>query len=481
MTKGELIDKITELEWEDFEVKKAESSVPKSSWETVSAFSNSSGGWLIFGVEQVGKTFKILGVENSEKTEQDFLATLRGGEKFNCIITPDCKRYNFDNKIVLAFYFYPSAHKPIYFGNTIRNTFIRRGSADMRATQAEIDYLYRNQSFGVKASEILFNTSYNDLKTKSIHEYRDYMSRFNPVVGYNQKELDDFLVSLRIIDKDTQRCTIAGLLFFGKRESIEKFFPDFRIDLLEIPGTSYSDATSRYSFRLAEDDYENLWEAYFECFRRLRKTVDVQFQLSAEGFGEELSPGLNAIREALVNMLMHADYHSTSAPRIRIFTNHIEFYNPGGLPKPLKELKEKDLSIPRNPILAKLFRMVKLAENAGYGFDKMEKNWNLYNHTLPTYEVDFDSVVVKMDIEDLDIKIDDEGVNEGVDEGVNEGVNNLLELIENNPGNRIPYYSSILKTPHKTIERWIKELRDKNKIEFRGAAKTGGYYIIKKK
>lgn len=44
MTKGELIDKITELEWEDFEVKKAESSVPKSSWETVSAFSNSSGG-----------------------------------------------------------------------------------------------------------------------------------------------------------------------------------------------------------------------------------------------------------------------------------------------------------------------------------------------------------------------------------------------------------------------------------------------------
>lgn len=60
MTKEELIAKILELEWEDFEVKKAESTVPKSSWKTVSAFSNSSGGWLIFGVEQVGKSFQIV-------------------------------------------------------------------------------------------------------------------------------------------------------------------------------------------------------------------------------------------------------------------------------------------------------------------------------------------------------------------------------------------------------------------------------------
>lgn len=108
------------------------------------------------------------------------------------------------------------------------------------------------------------------------------MSRFNPTVGYNQKELNDFLTSLRIIDKETEHCTVAGLLFFGQREQIEQFFPDFRIDLLEIPGISYNSASSRYTFRLNEDDYENLWEAYFECFRRLRKTVDIQFQLTSE-------------------------------------------------------------------------------------------------------------------------------------------------------------------------------------------------------
>lgn len=180
------------------------------------------------------------------------------------------------------------------------------------------------------------------------------------------------------------------MLLLGKREVIEKYFPDFRIDLLEIPGNSYTDAKSRYTFRL--DEQENLWEYYFECFARLKQKVDVTFKLSAEGFGEELSTGLTAIREALVNLLMHADYFSPAHSRIRIFTNKIEFFNPGGLPKPIEELKEKDLSIPRNPIISKLFRMVKLAENAGFGFDKIESNWFEYNKTAPVYKLEFDSV-----------------------------------------------------------------------------------------
>ena len=108
MTKQELIQKIVDLEWEDFEVKTAESSVPKSAWESVSAFSNSSGGWLIFGIEQIGKKFNITGVHNSEKIEQDFLVTLRSGEKFNTIITPECKRYKFEDKTVLGFYIFSS-------------------------------------------------------------------------------------------------------------------------------------------------------------------------------------------------------------------------------------------------------------------------------------------------------------------------------------------------------------------------------------
>ena len=50
MTKQELQNKLQDIEWEDFEVKLAIGGVPKSVWESVSAFSNTASGWLIFGI-----------------------------------------------------------------------------------------------------------------------------------------------------------------------------------------------------------------------------------------------------------------------------------------------------------------------------------------------------------------------------------------------------------------------------------------------
>lgn len=369
MTQQELIEKLSSLEWEDFEVKAAKSELPKSIWETVSAFSNTNGGWVVLGVHEKGKSFEIVGVDNPAKLEQDFLNTLRG-TKFNVFVSTKQEMFRFNEKTVLAFYVPVHKNKPVYFNNP-KNTFIRRGSADQRATQEETDSMLRDRSFGTKTSEPVSGTNRNSLNNISLNRYRDYMARFNPNASYNRFDETEFLEKLRVMEAG--KCTYAGLLMLGKREVIEKHFSDFRIDLLEIPGTSYSDAKQRYTFRIEEQ--ENLWEYYFECFARLKQKVDVQFSLTSDGFGQELSPGLESIREALVNMLMHADYFSPAASRIRIFSNHIEFYNPGGLPKPYEELKSKDISLPRNPILAKLFRMVKLAENAGFGLDKMEHNW----------------------------------------------------------------------------------------------------------
>lgn len=319
--------------------------------------------------------------------------TLRG-TKFNVFVDTKQEVYQFDDKTVLSFYIPVHKNKPVYYNNQ-GNTFIGRGSSDQRATQEEIDSMLRDRSFGTKTGELAPETSRDSLSNTSLSRYRDYMSRFNPNASYNQFNETEFLEKLRIMEKG--KCTYAGLLMLGKRDIIEKHFADFRIDLLEVPGTSYSDAKQRYTFRIEEQ--ENLWEYYFECFNRLKQKVDVKFVLTAEGFGQELSPGLESIREALVNMLMHADYFSPACPRVRIFTNHIDFYNPGGLPKPFEELKGKDISLPRSPILAKLFRMVKLAENAGFGFDKIDRNWKAYNNTLPDYQIEFDSVILDFQLE----------------------------------------------------------------------------------
>jgi ATP-dependent DNA helicase RecG len=91
-----------------------------------------------------------------------------------------------------------------------------------------------------------------------------------------------------------------------------------------------------------------------------------------------------------VNFLMHADFFSTMKPRIRIFLDRIEFLNPGALPKPLKMIIQEDISMPRNPVIAKVFRVAKLAENAGYGFDKMIDGWKPYADSKPEFDQGFD-------------------------------------------------------------------------------------------
>ena len=113
MTKEELIDRINDIEWEDFEAKEAKSELPKNIWETVSAFANTSGGWIVLGVKQNGKKFEISGVDNAEKLEQDFLGTLRS-QKFNEPVDAKSMLYHIDGHKVLAFHIASSPHKPIY-------------------------------------------------------------------------------------------------------------------------------------------------------------------------------------------------------------------------------------------------------------------------------------------------------------------------------------------------------------------------------
>ena len=178
MTREELIKKLADLEWEDFEVKSANAELPKDTWEAVSAFCNTSGGWLVFGVKQEGKTFDIQGVSNPEKIEQDFLNTIRGG-KFNIFVPTQQTRHVIDGNTILTFYIPASKNKPVYY-NSQQNTFIRRGSSDQRATREEVDAMYRDQTFGTKTSEIAVGTSRADINNASLSSYRDYMSRFNP-------------------------------------------------------------------------------------------------------------------------------------------------------------------------------------------------------------------------------------------------------------------------------------------------------------
>jgi ATP-dependent DNA helicase RecG len=251
--------------------------------------------------------------------------------------------------------------------------------------------MYRDQAFGTKDRELTtYNT--NALDPKSIERYRNYLSVINTSHLYNFMSVDELLQKLQVTKEG--KVTFAGLLFFGQAEKIEELIADFRIDYLEISGASLDDAPERYSFRL--DQQQNIFEYYFAIYPRLLQKIDIPFKMIPEGMATEELPHVQALREALVNMLMHADYFSTSKPRVRVFTDHLEFFNPGGLPKELNVLRESDISQPRNPLIAKMFRVIKLAETAGYGFDKIFKGWTTYVDDEPNYISGLDYIDLKL-------------------------------------------------------------------------------------
>jgi ATP-dependent DNA helicase RecG len=70
-------------EWNDTEFKEARNALPNSAFETVSAFANTHGGWLVLGIKQDGERFEIQGVDEPDKIQNDFLSVLHAHNKVN--------------------------------------------------------------------------------------------------------------------------------------------------------------------------------------------------------------------------------------------------------------------------------------------------------------------------------------------------------------------------------------------------------------
>ena len=149
----------------------------------------------------------------------------------------------------------------------------------------------------------------------------------------------------------------------GKWEMVRHYVPNFWIDYLEIPGTSYKDASIRYTYRMPELD--NIWECYNVIFQRLRIFADNPYAARPDGIAPDDESRLYALREALVNLCSHADYFSPAHPTIRVFTDRIMFQNPGRFIIDPNDLTQRLQSLPRNPTIIRLFRHAKISENSG--------------------------------------------------------------------------------------------------------------------
>lgn len=474
MNKQELIEKLQDIEWEDFEVKEAKSDVPKNSWESVSAFANTNGGWLIFGVKKEGKKYFIKGVKTPERVEQNFTTVLRNKSKFNKIIEVKCKKYNFKEGVVLGFYI-PKKHareKPIYF-NDPKNTFIRTGSGDQRATQEEIDTFYRNSSFEEKDQE-LTQFKLEDLDNQTIKKYRGFFFTVNPTHRYNSLTDKEFLEKLGILKEN--KITFAGLLLFGTEDNLAEAISNYRLEYLEIEGTSYEDAPTRYNYRISSE--QNLFLTFFDIYERLMKQIDIPFSIK-QGVRDDDPPHLQALREALVNLIINTDYFSKANPRIRVFTNRFEFFNPGALPKKIELILKEDFSLPRNPIIAKAFRFLRFSENIGSGFHKMINGWNSRYKLKPLIEGDFDYYKITFPTTTTTTsKTTTYTTSKTITKGEDKE-KEILELIENNPHLSAGEIAMQVNLTEDGVRYHIKNLKQKRRLKRKGHGKGGSWEIVR--
>lgn len=170
--------------------------------------------------------------------------------------------------------------------------------------------MYRDSAFGTKDKE-LTDFTFEDLDPKTVEDYKIYLNNVNPEHRYNKLSSKALLEKLQALVDG--KVTVGGLLVFGTEDNINRLLTDFKIDYLEILGISYSDAPTRYSYRLSEE--ENLFRFYFSIFERLIKKIELPFPLRSDGFATDRQLQLTSVREALVNLLMHSDYFSPMKPK----------------------------------------------------------------------------------------------------------------------------------------------------------------------
>ena len=136
---------------------------------------------------------------------------------------------------------------------------------------------------------------------------------------------------------------------------------------------------------------------------------------------------------------------------------------------PIEKFDKAHQSRPFNPILANIFYKAGFIENWGRGTLNVIDECLAYGLPKPTYENDWGAVKVTF-YKKQEHKTDDVGTNVGIKE--------LYEFIEIYQPTRVSmikeHFDNITT---RTLERWIKKLKDENKIEYKGSKRTGGYFV----
>jgi ATP-dependent DNA helicase RecG len=317
--------------------------------KTVIAFANTVGGTLYIGVND-DKT--IAGVDDPDGTLLQVSSAVRSGIKPDLTLFVNYKTENIRKTSVVVVTVQKGTACPYYLagkGPRPEGVYVRQGPSSVPASDTAIRTMIK-ETDGEKYEEVRsLNQELTFREAEEFFEMQDV-----PFGPKQQKTLrlqtyDSVYTNLGLLLSDQSVHTVKLAVFEGHEKEVFK-------DRREFSGSL---------FRQLEETYN-----FLDIYNHNRAEVKGLVRLDKRDYPEE------ALREALLNALVHRDYAFSSSTLISIFDDRIEFVSIGGLPKGISlDDIMLGLSVPRNENLAAVFYRLRLIEAYGTGIPKIMRSY----------------------------------------------------------------------------------------------------------
>jgi ATP-dependent DNA helicase RecG len=384
--------------------------LPKDFWPTYSAFANTYGGVVLLGVREKNGQFSVAGLANIEKIRTDLFNTVNNPAKVsvNLLTDRDVTVRELGDKQVLEIRI-PSAsrkHRPVFLnGQPLGNTYRRLHEGDRRCDDESVKRMFAEQVEDSRDERILANYDFSDIDTDSLRIYRQMLSDRKADHPALEHQGIEFLRQIGGWRRDRtsgeEGLTLAGLLMFGRWLSIQEAVPHYFLDYQERPQAK---TELRWVDRLVPDGTwsGNLFDFYRRVYRKLIEDLKVPFILKGDQRQDD-TPVHEALREALVNTLVHADYTGRVSVLIVKRPDLFGFRNPGGLRLPLEQVLQGGTSDCRNRLMHQMFLMIGLGERGGSGVPKIYSGWRSQHWRPPALYEKSDPEQTLLELRMLDL------------------------------------------------------------------------------
>jgi predicted HTH transcriptional regulator len=375
----------------DFEAKLAlgrdgQGELPESFWETYSAMANTEGGTIVLGAkERADGSFDLCGIPDIDKVERDLWNCLQNTSKVsvNVLRRQDVTREPIDGHVLLVVRVpkAPRGQRPVFLnGSWERGTYLRVHEGD-RLADRDVARRMMADALPERDGSVLEGFGDADLDPESVRAYRNVFAAKRPDHPFVSEDDAGFLRQAGVIARDRvhdiEGLTLGGLLMLGRERALRERFPHWHLSYRELPpdpssGERWVDGTWN----------ANAFQFYSRVIGKLYQGLKVPFALEAGQFRRDETPAHKAVREALVNTIIHADYEGRSGVRALRDLSGYEFINPGLLLISPQQLWKGGISECRNPVLQHLFGLIQLGEHEGSGGPAIRQAW-AHQHWQP--------------------------------------------------------------------------------------------------